>query len=60
MNSPLAIGEWRAEGPECEAELDMLAEVLHAAVHDGASVSFVLPFSIGEGGGSGATKCFPG
>ena len=29
-------------------DLDQLAEVLHAAVHAGASVSFVLPFSIEE------------
>jgi len=60
MNSPLAIGEWRAEGPECEAELDMLAEVLHAAVHDGASVSFVLPFSIGEARRFWRDKVLPG
>jgi ribosomal protein S18 acetylase RimI-like enzyme len=28
-----------------DADLDMLADVLHAVVHDGAGVSFVVPFS---------------
>ena len=34
------IGEWHGD----PADLDMLAEVLHATVHGGGSVSFVLPF----------------
>ena len=41
----VTIDEWRGQGPRLDAELDMLAEVLHAVVHDGASVSFVVPFS---------------
>jgi len=49
---PLAqIEEWRpgeSDGPELPSEIDGLAEVLHAAVHAGASVSFVLPFSLEE------------
>ena len=40
----LPIQEWKPAA-EAAAELDMLAEVLHAAVHAGASVSFILPFS---------------
>jgi ribosomal protein S18 acetylase RimI-like enzyme len=36
------ISEWLGE----PADLEMLAEVLHATVHDGGSVSFVLPFPI--------------
>ena len=36
------IAEWRATGGE--EEVGMLAEVLHATVHGGASVNFVLPF----------------
>jgi ribosomal protein S18 acetylase RimI-like enzyme len=43
--SEVTIGEWRAEGEGVERELARLAEVLHAAVHAGASVSFVLPFA---------------
>jgi hypothetical protein len=31
-----------------EEDLDALADVLHAVVHDGAGVSFVVPFSHGE------------
>jgi ribosomal protein S18 acetylase RimI-like enzyme len=34
------INEWRGD----PADLNMLADVLHATVHDGGSVSFVLPF----------------
>src|SRR5579863_5271353 len=41
----VTIDEWRGQGPRLDAELDMLAEVLHSVVHDGASVSFVVPFS---------------
>jgi GNAT superfamily N-acetyltransferase len=39
----VTVTEWRAEDP---ADLDMLADVLHATVHGGGSVSFVLPFSL--------------
>src|SRR5277367_5613321 len=56
----IAIEEWRAQGPACEAELDMLAEVLHAVVHDGASVSFVLPFSIDDARRFWIEKVLPG
>jgi len=39
----MVIEEWGAEG-NVEQDLAMLAEVLHATVHAGASVSFVMPF----------------
>jgi GNAT superfamily N-acetyltransferase len=39
------IAEWRGTD---EAQLEGLAEVLYAAVHAGASVSFILPFSMNE------------
>jgi GNAT superfamily N-acetyltransferase len=45
------IAEWRpdAAGPDDLAtDLAALAELLHAAVHGGAGVSFVLPFSIAD------------
>ena len=46
-----AIEEWRPAFPlnkTAHADLAMLAGVLHAAVHAGASVSFILPFSAAE------------
>ena len=44
------IEEWRPDlhGTGVHHELDMLAEVLHAVVHMGAGVSFVVPFSLDE------------
>lgn len=33
---------------DASGDLDMLAEVLHACVHGGASVSFILPFSVAD------------
>ena len=45
------IEEWRPDGPSAtslDQDIDMLAEVLHAVVHAGAGVSFVVPFSRDE------------
>jgi ribosomal protein S18 acetylase RimI-like enzyme len=47
----VAIREWRPEGSDgqlLQEEFDVLAEVLHASVHAGASVSFILPFSMDD------------
>lgn len=46
----IRILEWRPEpaGPDLEADIDMLSDVLHAVVHVGAGVSFVVPFSIDD------------
>ena len=43
----LEIAEWRpaAAGPSLQRDLDDLADVLHAVVHNGAGVSFVVPYS---------------
>ena len=46
LRSDVAISEWAPA--DADATLEMLADVLHAAVHAGASVSFVLPFSLDE------------
>ena len=49
--NPPRIEEWRLDGlpPDTLArDLEMLADVLHAVVHDGAGVSFVVPFSTEE------------
>jgi GNAT superfamily N-acetyltransferase len=50
------IGEWRDADA---AELDGLAEVLHAAVYAGASVSFILPFSKDDARAFWADKILP-
>src|SRR5262249_48597945 len=50
MDALLKIEEWRPD-PATVAdseELVALADILHATVHAGASVSFILPFTIGD------------
>ena len=42
---PIRIERWNPDSPGANDDLDMLGSVLHACVHAGASVSFVLPFS---------------
>ena len=47
-DTELVIEEWRPDLANEEAtsrDLDMLADVLHAVVHGGAGVSFIVPFS---------------
>jgi GNAT superfamily N-acetyltransferase len=47
----VAIEEWRpdlADAATIAGDVDGLAEVLHAVVHGGAGVSFIVPFSIDE------------
>jgi len=53
MDAPagIRIEEWRPDRGEADSlgrDLDMLAGILHAVVHDGAGVSFVLPFSLDD------------
>lgn len=51
IDTSTRIDEWRprATAPEAaDADLDALADVLHAAVHGGAGVSFVVPFAVAE------------
>lgn len=45
----IRIDEWRPDA--ADGVVEMLAGVLHAVVHDGASVGFVLPFPIEEARG---------
>src|ERR1700730_6514901 len=42
-----------------DAEIDMLAEILHAVVHAGAGVSFFTPFSINEARAFWVDKVLP-
>ena len=47
----IQIEEWRPDRADAAAvarDIDMLGEVLHAVVHDGAGVSFVVPFSLDD------------
>lgn len=44
-DSPLHIERWNPVPSTLTSDLEMLGDVLHACVHSGASVSFVLPFS---------------
>jgi ribosomal protein S18 acetylase RimI-like enzyme len=63
MNAVVQIEEWqpdRADGTAIDRELDMLADVLHAVVHTGAGVSFVVPFSIDEARAFWADAVLPG
>jgi GNAT superfamily N-acetyltransferase len=53
----VTIHEWRADSA---ADLDMLADVLHASVHGGGSVSFVLPFSLDDARAFWRDKVLPG
>jgi ribosomal protein S18 acetylase RimI-like enzyme len=53
----VAIEQWR---PGVDADLDMLAGVLHAVVHDGAGVSFIVPFTMAEARRFWVDKVVPG
>lgn len=64
----IQIDEWRpvlreAAGPgraeSVDRDLDMLAGILHAVVHDGAGVSFIVPFSIDDARAFWAEKVLP-
>lgn len=45
LSTEVQIARWMADPPALAADIEMLGTVLHACVHAGASVSFVLPFS---------------
>jgi len=55
------IEEWRPDRPETmvEHDLDALAEILHAVVHTGAGVSFVVPFSLDDARGFWVDRVLP-
>jgi ribosomal protein S18 acetylase RimI-like enzyme len=42
------ITEWKCENERQDDDLEMLAEMLHASVHAGASISFIYPFPLEE------------
>ena len=58
----IRVEEWRIDASRADfvdAEIDMLAEVLHAVVHAGAGVSFFTPFSIDEARAFWVNKVLP-
>ena len=63
MNSVAAfpIDEWRPEAvASLEADLDALGELLHAVVHTGAGVSFVVPFAVAAARAFWVEQVLPG
>jgi GNAT superfamily N-acetyltransferase len=64
--SPLAgihIEEWRPDRAAADAiarDVASLGEILHAAVHDGAGVSFVVPFALEEACAFWTSRVVPG
>jgi GNAT superfamily N-acetyltransferase len=59
----IQIEEWQPDRPDAASpahDVDMLGEVLHAVVHDGAGVSFVVPFSLDEARAFWIDKVLPG
>ncbi len=59
----IQIEEWwpdRTGAASLEHDIDMLGEVLHAVVHVGAGVSFVVPFSLDEARAFWVDNVLPG
>lgn len=44
----IRIERWHPDSSHLSEDLEMLAAVLHACVHAGASISFVLPFTLDD------------
>src|SRR6266498_1515739 len=58
----IRVEEWVADASRAasvDAEIEMLAEVLHAVVHAGAGISFFAPFSIDEARAFWVDKVLP-
>jgi GNAT superfamily N-acetyltransferase len=58
--SAFEIQTWVPSEPDLDRELDMLADVLRAVVHDGAGVSFVVPFTHADARTFWRDKVLPG
>jgi GNAT superfamily N-acetyltransferase len=59
LSTAIQIARWMPDPPSLAADIDMLGTVLHACVHAGASVSFVLPFSHDDAKAFWQTKVLP-
>ncbi|MBV8211748.1 MAG: GNAT family N-acetyltransferase [Verrucomicrobia bacterium] len=55
-----SIEIFRLDGEGLGQHLDAIAEILHACVHDGANVGFVLPFDLNQARAFWAEKIAPG
>ena len=55
----IRIERWRPDRSRVSEDIVMLGDVLHACVHAGASVSFVLPFSIEDANAFWRDKVLP-
>ena len=59
----ILIDDWRPDHPvaaSLDDEIAMLGDVLHAVVHVGAGVSFILPFSLEDGCAFWIERVLPG
>ena len=58
----ISIEDWDPDsrGAALTADLDALSDILHAVVHSGAGVSFVVPFSTDEARTFWTGKVLPG
>ena len=54
------IETWHMGEASLDGDLDALSDILHAVVHDGAGVSFVVPFSIDDARAFWVEKVVPG
>jgi ribosomal protein S18 acetylase RimI-like enzyme len=58
------VEEWRPDlsypASSLERDVEMLSEILHAVVHNGAGVSFVVPFSLEDARAFWVEKVLPG
>lgn len=53
--------DWRPIDPaDLSRDVDMLGEILHEVVHDGAGVSFIVPFSLDDARAFWIEKVLPG
>jgi GNAT superfamily N-acetyltransferase len=61
--SDFTIDDWTPDTSDAAAidqDIDALGDILHAVVHDGAGVSFIVPFSPEEGRAFWRDKVLPG
>jgi ribosomal protein S18 acetylase RimI-like enzyme len=60
MTMSAQIEEWRPDPGSLDRDIEMLGEVLHAVVHTGAGVSFIVPFSHEEACAFWRDRVLPG
>lgn len=60
MPPGVVIESWHADGASVDADIEMLAGILHAIVHVGAGVSFILPFSMDDARAFWRSAVLPG